>query len=48
VDNIYFVGNAGGAIDPFLGFGQLNSIEMESWPPGPLQTEMIMKGFLNV
>lgn len=28
VDNIYFVGNAGGAIDPFLGFGQLNSIEM--------------------
>jgi len=28
VDNIYFAGNAGGAIDPFLGFGQLNSIEM--------------------
>lgn len=28
VDNIYFVGKAGGAIDPFLGFGQLNSIEM--------------------
>ncbi|HHV29228.1 NAD(P)/FAD-dependent oxidoreductase [Acetivibrio mesophilus] len=28
VDNIYFVGNSGGAIDPFLGFGQLNSIEM--------------------
>lgn len=26
VDNIYLAGNAGGAIDAFLGFGQLNSI----------------------
>lgn len=26
VDNIYFVGNAAGAIDPFLGFGQISSI----------------------
>ena len=28
VDNIYFAGNSGGAIDPFLGFGQLSSIIM--------------------
>lgn len=28
VENIYFVGNAGGAIDSFLGFGQFNSISM--------------------
>lgn len=26
VDNVLFAGNAGGAIDPFLGFGQFNSI----------------------
>ncbi|MCT4594287.1 MAG: FAD-dependent oxidoreductase [Anaeromicrobium sp.] len=26
INNIYFVGNAAGGIDPFLGFGQLNSI----------------------
>lgn len=28
VDNIYLTGNAGGSIDPFLGFGQLSSITM--------------------
>jgi len=28
VGNIYFAGNAGGSIDPFLGFGQLSSITM--------------------
>jgi len=28
VDNLYFVGNAGGALDSFLGFGQFNSVEM--------------------
>lgn len=28
VDNIYFIGVAGGAISPFLGFGQVNSISM--------------------
>ncbi len=28
VDNIYFIGGAGGAISPFLGFGQVNSISM--------------------
>lgn len=28
VDNIYLVGGAGGAISPFLGFGQVNSISM--------------------
>jgi len=28
INNIYFVGNAGGAVSPFLGFGQLNSITM--------------------
>lgn len=27
-DNIFFIGNAGGAVDPFLGFGQFNSIVM--------------------
>lgn len=28
VGNLYLAGNAGGAIDPFLGFGQLSSITM--------------------
>lgn len=28
VGNIYFAGNAAGALDPFLGFGQLNSVIM--------------------
>jgi len=27
MDNLYLAGNAGGGIDPFLGFGQINSIE---------------------
>ncbi|AIS51439.1 FAD dependent oxidoreductase [Thermoanaerobacter kivui] len=27
IDNIYLIGNAGGFLDPFLGFGLLNSIE---------------------
>lgn len=27
-ENIYFAGNSGGAIDPFLGFGQFSSIAM--------------------
>ncbi|GAE87066.1 NAD(P)/FAD-dependent oxidoreductase [Acetivibrio straminisolvens] len=39
VDNIYFAGNSGGAIDPFLGFGQLNSIEM-----GVMAARSIAKG----
>lgn len=28
VGNVYFAGNSAGAIDPFLGFGQMNSITM--------------------
>lgn len=39
VDNIYFAGNAGGAIDPFLGFGQKNSIIM-----GAMAAQSIAEG----
>lgn len=28
IGNIFFTGNSGGAVDPFLGFGQVNSITM--------------------
>ena len=28
VDNLIFVGNAGGGVDPFLGFGHLNAVTM--------------------
>lgn len=40
VGNIYFAGNAGGSIDPFLGFGQLNSITM-----GVMAARSIVKGY---
>lgn len=39
VGNIYFVGNAVGALDPFLGFGQFNSIAT-----GVLAARSMVKG----
>ncbi|MBC7765162.1 MAG: NAD(P)-binding protein [Hyphomonadaceae bacterium] len=39
VDNIYLVGGAGGAISPFLGFGQVNSITM-----GVLAAQSMVEG----
>lgn len=38
-DNVYFVGNAGGAIDSFLGFGQLNAVTM-----GVMAARSILEG----
>lgn len=40
IDNLYFAGNSGGAIDSFLGFGQFNSIAM-----GVLAARSIVLGY---
>lgn len=40
IDDLYFVGNAGGGIDPFLGFGTMNSLVS-----GIMAARSIVKGY---